>query len=123
MATTYKIMHNAVSDGVAYIDLPISGRITSISFSTFVLAGAGGTAAWGVELSRVAVNQILVNNPRGVIGAAFVTTAAASQAKALNAVVFPDEPVKSGERLYLNAAYNPTANLSAQVCICFVTIA
>jgi len=121
MATTYKIYSAAATDGAAYIDLPISGKITSVSFSGYMIAGAGGVGVWTPELSRVAINQVAVNNPRGVISMVTITTAAASQGKSENFTVFPDEPVKSGERLYLNCA-NVSNNASLS-CAAFVTIA
>lgn len=120
MATTYKLQLAAASDGSIYLDLPVSGRITSVTFTVNMVAGAGGVGQWNTELSRQAVNQITTNNPRGVIAQATLATAAASQGAHLQTTHFPNEPVKSGERLYLNGA--SSANFSTGVCSCFVTI-
>lgn len=121
MATTYKIYHNDDTDGVAYMDLPISGRITEVHFACALVAGAGGIGQIHPELSRQAVNQVTVNNPRGVIASCAVVTAAASQGVAVNVSSFPNEPVKSGERLYLNCL-GSASNFSSGNFNCFVTI-
>jgi len=121
MSTTYKLYHAAFTDGVCYIDLPITGRITQVNFSSTFASGAGGIGTGSAELSRVAVNQMAVNNPRGVIALEIFSTAGASQGITVNHALFPDEPVKSGERLYLNCAYN---NGGAGVSVnCLITIA
>lgn len=120
MATTYKLFNGAASDGATYIDLPISGRLVSVAFAIHITAGAGGIAYICPEVSRVAINQFAVTNPRGVIAQAIATTSAASTGASQNAVQYPDEPVKSGERLYLNCA--AALNYAAANVQCFLTI-
>jgi hypothetical protein len=120
MATTFKLFNGGATDGATYIDLPISGRIACVGFGIDFLSGAGGVGYARPELSRVAVNQDAVTNPRGVIAQAFVRAPAASQGASTNCVLYPDEPVKSGERLYLNCA--AAANFAAQGCNCYAYI-
>jgi hypothetical protein len=121
MATTYKLFNGSANDGATYIDLPISGRLVSVAFAIHLTAGGGGIAYILPEVSRVAINQNSVSNPRGVIAQAACTTGAASTGSAQNAVQYPDEPVKSGERLYLNCA--AAANYAVAYVQCFLTIA
>lgn len=120
MATTYKLVNIAGNDGSTYIDLPISGRLASVTFSLLFIAGAGGVGYCIPEISRVAVNQTSTSNPRGVIAQAVVATTAASTGAKTNVVQYPDEPVKSGERLYLNCAN--VANAATNYAIVFLTI-
>lgn len=122
MATTFKLYSAAATDGAVYIDLPIGGRLESVSFNAVLTAGAGGIGEIYCEVSRQAVNQVGVNNPRGVIGQLCVATAAASQGKSENGAFFPNEPVKSGERIYLNCA-GGSANVAALKATVFLTIA
>jgi hypothetical protein len=121
MATTYKLFQSGTADGTVYIDLPISGRILSVNYSMHLAAGAGGIGVAHVELSRQATNQAIITNPRGVITGAYVTSAAASQGAACNVTFFPNEPVKSGERLYLNAA-GSAANVTTLLACLWITI-
>lgn len=121
MATTYKLYSAANTDGVVYIDLPISGRLSAVAWTCALSSGAGGPGGLCPELSRVAVNQVAVSNPRGVISSIRCATAAASQSGAAQRVDFPNEPVKSGERLYLNCA-GGAANFAAIAADVFLTI-
>lgn len=121
MATTYKLMSTAVTDGTAYIDLPISGTVIQIAFAVLFTAGAGGIGYVNPELSRVAINQVGINNPRGVLGSATCATSAASTGAQANSQLHTNEPVKSGERLYLNCA--SAANMATMYAICYITIA
>lgn len=121
MASTYKIYGATGVDGTYYIDLPVSGRITEVSFSIKLVADAGGVGSIWSELSRSPVTQATVNNPRGVIAMALCATQAASTGRSENHTMFPDEPVKSGERLYLNLS--AVANLASLAVNCLVTIA
>lgn len=121
MTTTYKLYTAANTDGAVYIDLPISGRIVGIDFVLGLTAGAGGVAAATAELSRVAVNQIATSNPRGVIASAYLQTSAASTGASANVQVVRDEPIKSGERLYLNTA-GAAANVAFFNATAYVTI-
>lgn len=122
MATTYKLHSSATSDGAVYIDLPISGRVTNVHFDAYLLAGAGGVGVITLELSRVAVNQIATSNPRGVLANCYAVTQAASTGAQKSADFAIDEPVKSGERLYLNCAGSAT-NMAGLLADCFITIA
>lgn len=121
MATTYKLVSAAASDGVIYIDLPISGKITGLAWAGRLIAGAGGIGAWECELSRVAVAQTAISNPRGVLGSVSFATSAASTGVCANSIQPLDEPVKSGERLYLNCA--SASNWSSGLVTVFITIA
>lgn len=122
MATTFKLYSSAATDGAVYIDLPVSGKIVTVSFVMSFQAGAGGAGTFMAELSRQAVNQVTTSNPRGVIAQAAATTAAASQGAQVNSQQYPNEPVKSGERLYLNCAGGVT-NFGAGNATCLITIA
>ena len=121
MATTFKLYQSGATDGAVYIDMPISGRITSVNFSIHLTAGAGGIGISNTELSRQAVNQTTTSNPRGVICAAYCSTGAASTASTTNVAFFPNEPVKSGERLYLNSA-GGASNVSALFSSVWITV-
>ncbi len=119
--TTYKLYINGNGDGTVYLDLPISGRIKSLVWVVVFTAGAGGIGYAHPELSRQAVNQFTTTNPRGVISGSAIATSAASTGMFSLITVFPDEPVKSGERLYLNTAGGVT-NLGSMHTSCFITI-
>lgn len=121
MATTYKLYSAATTDGVVYIDLPISGRVSVVNLSLTLSAGAGGVGIASCELSRVAVNQIATSNPRGVVCSRLISTSAASTGASVDTTFWPDEPVKSGERLYLNCA-GSAVNATAATFTAFVTI-
>lgn len=123
MATTYKLYSSAAADGTAFIDLPIGGKIIEISWAVLLVAGAGGVGAFFAELSRQAVNQVQVNNPRGVISLIALGTAAASIPIAHNTQVHPDEPVRAGERIYLNTGSAINSNVASSQTTVFVTIA
>lgn len=121
MATTYKLYQASVSDGAVYIDLPVTGKVTSVAIAATLAAGAGGIGNASMEISRQGTNQCTTSNPRGVLCCAYITTSAASTGSAINARFEPMEPVKSGERLYLNMA-GQSANVSSIFCQVFLTI-
>lgn len=112
MATqSIKIYHNATTDGVAYVDMPRAGTIVGIRMSMHLIAGAGGIAEWSPEISRSPGNQVLTNDPRGVLATAFVASAAASQGRSENVQYLISERVGPGDRIYLNCA--SAANFSS----------
>jgi len=119
--TTYKLYQSGSTDGAVYIDLPQGGRIVSIVWLIVFTAGAGGIGYAFPELSRQAVNQFTTTNPRGVISGSSVCSSAASTGASSQNTVFPNEPVKSGERLYLNTA-GGVNNMSAMLVACYITI-
>lgn len=121
MTTTFKLYHGAATDGVAYVDLPFSGKIVFVQFTAVFVSGAGGAGIANLELSRSPTNQTATNNARGVISEMSITTSGASATNNQQAHAILEEPVKAGERLYLNCA-GGAANVSNLYSKCFVTI-
>ncbi len=120
MTTTFKLFNANKNDGSTYIDLPFSGRVVGILFAlTLITAATEGRAA--AELSRSPTNQNLTNNPRGVLAEAYVGTPSAGPVATTHVVTTCEEPVKAGERLYLNCAGGATA-VDEFYAACFVTI-
>lgn len=122
MPTTYKLYQATATDGAVYIDMPVSGKITSISFTGFLLAGAGGIGVAGAEVSRQASNQFTTSNPRGVIAAVVAATIAASNGTHVQHRFETNEPIKAGERLYLNMNPSFAANTATWSMQVFITV-
>jgi len=121
MSTTYKLYNNTNSDGTVYLDVPISGRISNVSWSLNLVAGAGGVGVASGELSRSPTNQWATSNPRGVISHCAASSPAASQGGTAHRTDFMSEPIKAGERLYLNTA-GLWSNIGSAGVACFITI-
>lgn len=111
----------ATNFGTQYIDIPVNGTIVGISLTSCCLAGAGQSYAY-VEVSRQGVDQTGVTNPKGVLHAhSFANPViSASHASATPSPVMY-EPVRVGERLYLNAKIVGT-NLSSHISVAVISI-
>ena len=121
MATqSFKLYHNAASDGVAYIDLPRAGTLVGIRFSAQFVAGAGGVGFWFPEVSRAPVNQTTVSNAKGVLGSMAVSTSAASQGGGANIQLLLSERCAPGDRIYLNCA--AAANFGSGITVAYLDI-
>jgi hypothetical protein len=120
MTTTFKLFNANKNDGSTFIDLPFSGKVVGIFFSLMLISSVNEGRA-NAELSRSPTNQHLTNNPRGVLLETAIGTPSAGPMVTQTAYATLEEPVKAGERLYLNCAGGIT-DADEFEAACFVTI-
>lgn len=104
---TYKLAINNISattNAAAYVTIGRAGKIKGIAWSLYANSKTDASYAQ-VEASLGNVNQVGTNDTIGPFSEARVgvnfTTSGESQ-NAINFSDFPDLPVASGERIYLN---------------------
>lgn len=104
--TTFTVFQSSVATSFAggiYIDIPVDGTIVGIHGSMVGTGNAGAVSHATAELSRLATDQSASAVGRGILFSMASATTAGSSATAANHATGPmAEPIRQGERLYLN---------------------
>ena len=115
MSTTVRKLYASFSstgDDVAHLDIPRAGHIVAVQMVLIASGTVANDDRIRVELSFASASQLTQNDPNGVLAEVStqnsLTTSGGAQNS--NSVVIPGirYPVRSQDRLYLNAVVNGT---------------
>lgn len=123
MTRSYKIFTTTTTttSPAAYVVIQRKGRITGVSLSQQLTAGAGGASTFTTELSQVATSNVAVNDATGVIDEIQTTTQAASvPANSHHFLGGLNIPVEQADRINLNTYAGSNVSAVAVQAVVFV---